>query len=175
MFARLEWKASWAPLKFGLCLCLFSKIVTSALPSSATGGCPLVPSTQLSPPHWPKFIFSTLWSPFSNFLTFCLWFFLVFSLLHSASQKHSLNPMHESHLAHLKLSKVRVQIVCPPCVSDSQPFRGAGHTNSNTARMQSHTSDLISGHLSSAILTPVAVGLHCVSEGVAVFSLSFTR
>lgn len=61
----------------------------------------------------------------------CLWFFLVFSLLHSASQKHSLKPMHESHLAHLKWSKVRVRIVWPPSVSNNT-YRG-GHTNSNTS------------------------------------------
>lgn len=115
--------------------------------------CALSPTRPSSLAKVDFFFFFHSPAPFSTFLTFCLWFSLVFSLLHSASQKHSLNPMHESHLAHLKLSKVRVQIVCPPCVSDSQHFQGAGHTNSNTARMQSHTADLCSSHLSSTILT----------------------
>lgn len=124
----------------------------------------------LTPPHWPLFLFSP--SPLLSLsLSFCLWFSLVFSLLHSASQKHSLKPMHESHLAHLRLSKVRVQIVCPPCVSDSNTSKGAGHTNSNTGGMQSHTANLCSGLLSSAVLTQWLWDC-IVSEGVAVFSRS---
>ncbi len=59
------------------------------------------------------------------------WFSLVFSLLHTASLKHSLKPMHESNLAHLKLSKVRALCVWPPSVSISS-YRG-GHRNSNAS------------------------------------------
>lgn len=40
------------------------------------------------------------------FLSPFILFSRVFSLLHTASQKHLLKPMHESHLAHLKWSKV---------------------------------------------------------------------
>lgn len=57
--------------------------------------------------------------PLSQFFYLCLSFSLVFSLLHTASQKHSLKPMHESNLAHIKWSKVWAQYVWPHSVSDS--------------------------------------------------------
>lgn len=54
-----------------------------------------------SPPSSP-----TVSVSFSVLLSFAFLFSLVLSLLHTASQKHSLKPMHESQLAHFKWSKV---------------------------------------------------------------------
>lgn len=66
-----------------------------------------------------------LWPPLLSQFFYLCFFFLLFSLRYTP-QKHSLKPMHESHLAHLKWSKVRVYVTS---ISHS-----GGNNNSSTAQ-----------------------------------------
>lgn len=59
----------------------------------------------VSHPFFTSLLSSGLCLFFSSFI-YAYGFLFVFSLLHIASQKHSLKPMHEYNLAHLKWSKV---------------------------------------------------------------------
>lgn len=72
-----------------------------------------------------------------SFSVLSFWFSLVFSLLHTASQKHSLKPMHESNLAQIKLSKVWAQCVWPPTLTGVDTV-----TTTPLRFMQSHTTTL---------------------------------